>query len=72
MMNCVREKVTAVHFEDTGYCTETAGGEHKISQYGKIENVWSCASALPYVLMAWCLVKHRDTLHEYIMHSSVV
>jgi hypothetical protein len=26
----------------------------------KSKNAWSYTSALPYVFMAWCLVKHRD------------
>jgi hypothetical protein len=27
-----------------------------------VKNVWNFTSILPYVFMAWCLVKHKDNL----------
>jgi len=39
------------------------------SIWGEFKNAWSYTSTLPYVFMAWCLVKYRLRLH-CIMFSS--
>jgi len=30
----------------------------------EVKNVWNCTFSPPYVFMAWCLIKHRDSLVE--------
>jgi hypothetical protein len=33
---------------------------HSPPSSAKVKNAWSYIPTHPYVLMAWCLVKHRD------------
>jgi hypothetical protein len=34
--------------------------DHSFPSTAEVKNAWSYTSTLPYVFMAWCLVKHRD------------
>jgi hypothetical protein len=34
--------------------------DHSPQSSAEVKNAWSYTSTLPYVFMAWCLVKHRD------------
>jgi hypothetical protein len=36
------------------------GADYSSPSSAVVENAWSYISTLPYVFMAWCLVKHRD------------
>jgi hypothetical protein len=42
---------------------ERAGHEadHMSPSGAKVKNAWNSTSILPYVFMAWCLIKHRDS-----------
>lgn len=50
--------------------------DHSPPWSAKLKNVWSCSSILPYIFMAWCLVKHRKIftciLQIYYHYSSSV
>jgi len=32
-----------------------------------VKNTWSCTSTLPYVLIAYCLIKHRMRLRGFVL-----
>jgi hypothetical protein len=34
--------------------------DHSLPSSAKVQNAWGYTSTLPYVFMAWYLVKHRD------------
>jgi len=38
----------------------------KLTTHLQLKNAWSYTSALPYVFMAWCLVKQRDNFTFYL------
>jgi hypothetical protein len=34
--------------------------DHSPSSNAEVKNAWSYTFTPPYIIMAWCLVKHRD------------
>jgi hypothetical protein len=40
--------------------------DHSPPLSGEVKNAWSYTSTLPYVFMAWYLVKHRDNFLLYL------
>jgi len=38
----------------------------------KSKNAWSYTSIPQYVLIAWCLVKHRDNFNFYLLPRSCI
>jgi len=40
--------------------------DHSPPSSAEIKNVWSYTSIPPYILMTWCLVKHRDNFTFYL------
>jgi len=45
-------------------------GDHLLPSSAEFENVWSYTSTLPYVFMAWSLVKHKDNFTSPMLQAS--
>jgi hypothetical protein len=41
--------------------------DHLPPSAAEVENRWKCTSTLPYILMVWCLTKHRIHLHGVVL-----
>jgi hypothetical protein len=41
--------------------------DHSPSSCAQVKNAWSCKSTVPYVFMAWYLIRPRDNVTSYLM-----